>query len=149
MSNTSRLPVGAIKVAYDIKSVSVNGTNQPVMVFRMLQDGVAVPFNTPSASKTELWDNFMGAPSVYFVFSVPQDGIAAPADFNATVNGYLRSIWNGTSSGAGKGTLSGPDASGYYDPVTTRFIEATRLLRAQRSVPDGCFERRSANGAAP
>lgn len=42
-----------------------------------------------------------------------------------------------------------PDASGYYDPVTTRFIEATRLLRAQRDVPDGCFERRSANGAAP
>ena len=25
----------------------------------------------------------MGSPSAYFVFAVPQDGIAAPADFNA------------------------------------------------------------------
>lgn len=37
-----------------------------------------------------------------------------------------------------------PDASGYYDPVTTRFMEATALVREKRSVPDGCFERRSA-----
>lgn len=40
-----------------------------------------------------------------------------------------------------------PDASGYYDPVTTRFIEATRLLRERREVPDRCFERRAAAGA--
>ncbi|APR83322.1 Hypothetical protein A7982_08671 [Minicystis rosea] len=37
-----------------------------------------------------------------------------------------------------------PDASGYYDPVTTRFIEATRLVREARDVPERCFERRSA-----
>jgi ribonuclease HII len=34
-----------------------------------------------------------------------------------------------------------PDASGYHDPVTTRFVEATRLIRKTRSVPDACFER--------
>ncbi|MFS8070753.1 MAG: hypothetical protein ACMG6S_30675, partial [Byssovorax sp.] len=39
-----------------------------------------------------------------------------------------------------------PDASGYYDPVTTTFIEGTRLLRGKRDIPDTCFERR---GAAP
>jgi hypothetical protein len=39
-----------------------------------------------------------------------------------------------------------PDASGYYDPVTTRFMEATRLLREKRGVPEVCFERRSAGG---
>ena len=32
----------------------------------------------------------MGAPSVYFVWSVPQDGIAKPADFNASASVYLR-----------------------------------------------------------
>jgi ribonuclease HII len=37
-----------------------------------------------------------------------------------------------------------PDASGYYDPVTTKFIEATRLLRGEREVPAACFERRGA-----
>ena len=117
-SNTSRLPPGAIKVTYDVKSVSVNASNQPVMVFRMLQNGTRQDFNNP-ATKTEIWDNFIGSPSVYFVFSVPQDGIAAPADFNATVNGYLRSLWNGTASGPGKGTLSGPDADGYYVATLT------------------------------
>ena len=38
-----------------------------------------------------------------------------------------------------------PDASGYYDPVTTRFIEATRLARGERDVPASCFERRGAS----
>ena len=36
-----------------------------------------------------------------------------------------------------------PDASGYHDPVTTRFIDATRLSRKKRALPDECFERRA------
>jgi ribonuclease HII len=36
-----------------------------------------------------------------------------------------------------------PDASGYHDPVTTRFIEASALVRRQRRVEDACFERLS------
>jgi ribonuclease HII len=36
-----------------------------------------------------------------------------------------------------------PDASGYHDPVTTRFVEATRLSRKRRALPDECFERRA------
>jgi OmcA/MtrC family decaheme c-type cytochrome len=93
------------------------------MVFRILQNGSRTDLKVfdpaqPIATQ-EIWDNFMGSPSVYFVFSVPQDGIAAPADFNATVNSYLRSLWNGTASGAGKGTLTGPDASGYYTATLT------------------------------
>jgi OmcA/MtrC family decaheme c-type cytochrome len=117
-SNTSRLPPGAIKVSYEIQSVSVNASRQPVMVFRILQNGARQDFNSP-ATKSEIWDNFMGSPSVYFVFSVPQDGIAEPADFNATVNGYLRSLWNGTAAGAGAGTLTGPDGNGFYTATLT------------------------------
>jgi ribonuclease HII len=37
-------------------------------------------------------------------------------------------------------------ASGYHDPVTQRFVEATRLLRTHREVPDQCFERRKLDG---
>lgn len=122
-SNTSRLPAGAIKVSYDIKSVSVNASSQPVMVFRLLQNGVRADFNTFDATKPvtsqEIWTNFFGSPSAYFVFSVPQDGIAAPADFNASVSGYLRSIWNGKATGTGAGTLTGPDANGYYTVTLT------------------------------
>ncbi len=34
-----------------------------------------------------------------------------------------------------------PDASGYHDPVTTRFIDASALTRKKRNVPDVCFVR--------
>jgi OmcA/MtrC family decaheme c-type cytochrome len=117
-SNTSRLPAGAIKVTYEIQSVSLNAGRQPVMVFRMLQDGARVDFNAPG-TKPEIWDNFFGSPSVQYVFSVPQDGVAGRTDFNASASGYLRSIWNGTSSGTGQGTLSGPDPNGFYTVTLT------------------------------
>ena len=32
-------------------------------------------------------------------------------------------------------------ASGYHDPVTTRYIAATTLVRRERQIPDDCFER--------
>jgi ribonuclease HII len=36
-----------------------------------------------------------------------------------------------------------PNASGYHDPVTARFVDATRLARKNRALPDDCFERQS------
>jgi ribonuclease HII len=42
-----------------------------------------------------------------------------------------------------------PDASGYHDPVTAAFIEATALSRRRRKLPDECFERRALEPAAP
>jgi len=125
-SNASRLPAGAIKVSYDVKSVSVNASRQPVIVFRILQNGARKDFNAfatatvnPASGQKEIWDNFMGSPSAYFVWSVPQDGNAAPSDFNASASGYLRSIWAGTATGTGAGTLSAPDADGYYTVTLT------------------------------
>ena len=45
----------------------------------------------------------------------------------------------------------GPDAnggpSGYNDPVTARFVEATALVRTKRRVPKSCFERERAGDA--
>jgi OmcA/MtrC family decaheme c-type cytochrome len=118
--NQNNLPEGAIKITWDLQSVSRNASKQPVMVFRLLQNGARADFNTYSATgKTEIWDNFFGSPSLYFVFAVPQDGITAPADFNASVSSYLRSVWNGSATGTSKGTLTGPDASGYYTATLT------------------------------
>jgi OmcA/MtrC family decaheme c-type cytochrome len=121
-SNVNNLPAGAIKVTYDVSSVSRNASKQPVMVFRLLQNGVRTDFNrfeTPATSDKEIWANFMGSPSVYFVWAVPQDGITAPADFNASASGYIRSLWNGMASDTGAGTLTGPDANGYYTATLT------------------------------
>ncbi len=41
-------------------------------------------------------------------------------------------------------TLDGlPDASGYHDPITTTFVDATKLLRRRTKIPADCFERRA------
>jgi hypothetical protein len=37
-----------------------------------------------------------------------------------------------------------PEASGYHDPVTTRFIAATELVRKRAGIDAECFERRAA-----
>lgn len=36
-----------------------------------------------------------------------------------------------------------PDASGYHDPVTERFVQATALARNRQKIPEDCFERRA------
>ncbi|WP_341677459.1 OmcA/MtrC family decaheme c-type cytochrome [Niveibacterium sp. SC-1] len=121
-SNSNRLPEGAIKVSYDIKSVSLDGARHPLIVFRMLQNGQAVNLNTFNSSLPvagqEIWNNFAGSPSAYFVFAVPQDGIAAPADFNASASAYIRNVWNGVVA-ANVATMTGPDAGGYYTVTLT------------------------------
>jgi hypothetical protein len=47
----------------------------------------------------------------------------------------------------GYGEASAELASGYHDPVTDRFVEATALVRKKRKVPDTCFERTPADAA--
>ncbi|HEY2560412.1 MAG TPA: OmcA/MtrC family decaheme c-type cytochrome [Caldimonas sp.] len=125
-ASVGRVPAGAIAPTYDVQSVSRNASKQPVIVFRWLQNGTPVPINAfataainPATGQKEMWDNFMGSPSAQFVFAVPQDGIAQPADFNASASGYLRKIWDGTATGSGAGTLTGPDAGGFYTVTLT------------------------------
>jgi OmcA/MtrC family decaheme c-type cytochrome len=123
-ASVNRLPTGAIKVTYDVWSVSRDVNKNPVMVFRLLQNGVRKDLNdfttavvNPATGQKEIWDNFMGAPSVYFVWSVPQDGIAKPQDFNATGSRLLRTLWAGGPSAGGK--LEGPNVNGYYTATLT------------------------------
>jgi OmcA/MtrC family decaheme c-type cytochrome len=68
---------------------------------------------------TELMPNFVGSPSVYFAFAVPQDGNATPSDFNASASGYIKKIWDGSATGTGAGTMTGPDSMGYYQITLT------------------------------
>jgi len=118
----SYVPPGANVITYNVKSVdAVLDTSvtpnvlRPQITFKLLRDGANAVFQDfATGMYSELLPNFVGAPSVYFAFAVPQDKIAAPADFNASASGYLRSIWNHTATGTGAGTLSGPDADGYY-----------------------------------
>ena len=42
-----------------------------------------------------------------------------------------------------------PEASGYHDPVTARFVDGSALSRKKKQLPDACFERRATSRAAP
>src|SRR4029077_8879758 len=37
----------------------------------------------------------------------------------ASASGYLKNIWSGSATGSGAGTLTGPDANGYYTVTLT------------------------------
>jgi OmcA/MtrC family decaheme c-type cytochrome len=110
--------VGAAQLSYAVKAVSRDANKNPSIVFQILNGGKPVVFNDPAAA-TEIMDGFVGSPSVYFAFALPQDGVAAPADFNATASGYIKTIWNGTATGTGAGTITFDAASGYYTITLT------------------------------
>ncbi len=130
------IPPGAYATKYVIQSVGLSTANHPKMVFKLQQslNGTAaytdVDFGTPGAGKTELIDNFVGGPSAYFVWAMPQDGIAAPADFNASASCYIKNAWNGTAtSGTSACTLSAKDGSGFYTVEMTNItIPATAKM---------------------
>jgi OmcA/MtrC family decaheme c-type cytochrome len=127
MAQGDYLPAGAAQFQYVIKSVGTwadtsgdAGTvNRPSITFKLqtLQGGdggtwTDVVFNAPvSGSTVELMANFIGSPSVYWVWSVPEDGITAPSDWNASTSVWVRDALN---SVAKTGTLTGPDSNGYY-----------------------------------
>lgn len=120
------VPPSAIAITYDVKTVdtvadTVTPTiKRPRITFKLKANGTDVVFQTFAAgSVTELMPNFVGSPSVYFAFAVPQDGIASPTDFNASASGYIKTIWDGSATGQGAGTMTGPDAMGYYQITLT------------------------------
>lgn len=125
---TGYVPPGAKALTYEVNSVGLDNARHPQIVFRVLMaDPNAAPpvapapvtFQTFGGGATELIPNFVGSPSAYFVYALPQDGVTAPADFNVSASGYIRNIWNGTASGAGAGTLTGPDGNGFYTVTLT------------------------------
>lgn len=116
--NNPTVPAGAVNFTYELSSVTANASNQPVVVFRILADGAPVTFG---AAGTTLLTGFTGSPSFLVAYAQAQDGIAAPVDFNnrgkaagqpASIS--ITSLWDGTN-----GTLTGPDASGYYTATLT------------------------------
>lgn len=59
------------------------------------------------------------------------------------VGKYVRELSMGRIADYYAPNLATPcSPSGYHDPVTNRFVAATRKLRAQRKIPDDCFIRR-------
>ena len=114
--NNPGVPEDAVNFEYVIEDVTVNASDQAVVVFRILADGTPVTFNTFAPGGTTLLDGFTGSPSFLVAYTLPQDGVTTPVDYNqlgrsagqpASVS--ILNVWNGT-----QGSLSGPDGSGNY-----------------------------------
>jgi hypothetical protein len=128
------VPPGAGVITYVVQNVTTwtdnstpTPTTRPQITFKFQLNGADVVLPNP-ATATEMIPNFVGSPSAFFAWAVPQDGIAAPADFNAQGSAYIRNIWNGTGACSnvpaslgppvvtptGAANLTGPDANGFY-----------------------------------
>ncbi len=114
VASQANLPAGAAKFTYQMTSVSVNATTgNPTVVFKILNNGTPVTFNAQGSP--EMLTGFgLTGPNIYIAFAVPQDGITAPADFNASASSSVVNLWNGST-----GTLTGPDSGGNYTAVIT------------------------------
>jgi len=131
------VPVGASVITYEMPAtgaISLNTDGNPVITFKIKKDGVDVAFDAASYNAgtfdAELMGTaFVGSPSVYAVWALPQDGITSPADFNGSASAYLRNLWNGTATTTFKingvdttvpvGTISQTPSGGYYTVTLT------------------------------
>jgi len=138
---------GMSAISYDLKSITLNASRQPVFTFKITKDGAAVTsFAVPTVVSNvgnlssidtckdtykvsniglaaidpayEPIAGFAGGPTFYVAYAVPQDGITAPADFNNYQSASLASLL--VASGYPKaGTITGPDSSGYFTATLT------------------------------
>jgi OmcA/MtrC family decaheme c-type cytochrome len=120
---------GVAKFAYELSSVTVNASRQPVIKFQIKKDGTAVTalatpttvVNTSGSTVVsptyEPIANFAGGPSLYVAYAVAQDGISAPADFNAYSSVSLTNLL--VAGSLNQGTITGPDTDGFWTATLT------------------------------
>jgi OmcA/MtrC family decaheme c-type cytochrome len=97
------VPDGLVNFEYVVESVTVNANNQAVVTFHINKDGEPLNLSTiPPAG-------FSGGPSFLVAYALPQDGLAAPADYNQLGRSAAQPATVSLSSLAG--TLTGtPDS---------------------------------------
>jgi decaheme c-type cytochrome, OmcA/MtrC family len=114
---------GLKNISYEIKSAAVNATtNNTTVVFRVLVDGAPATFKAPAAAMANPLDGFTGAPSfllAYATDATATDGISTPADYTNAGNKQAQAISVSIANlldtaKATDGSLSAPDANGYY-----------------------------------
>ena len=82
-------------------------------------------------------------------FEIDADTRHLPVALASMLGKYVRELWMARQNRFYRthdDTLD--EVSGYHDPVTRRFVEATALLRQRLRVDDACFLRKSARGLA-
>jgi len=140
------VPKGLTNFTYQISSATqtTSGGNVTI-VFRIMKetDGstpVPVVFEAATTPMSAPLLGFTGSPSFQLAWAMQQDGIAAPADFNnllaadgapSSSNYQPRSVSIAalldTAKSLTDGTLSAPDANGYY---TATIVGGSRIFPA-------------------
>ena len=145
---------GVAEIAYEIGTVSLNASRQPVVTFKITKNGAPVTaFATPklvvNTSGATVLDptfepiaGFASGPSIYVAYSVPQDGIAAPADFNVTSSVSLSSLLapnTGTTVAKGTnintGSLTYDATSGFWTATMKNSAPSTSATALPITVP--------------
>jgi OmcA/MtrC family decaheme c-type cytochrome len=137
---------GVASISYEIKSVTV-ASDKPSIKFRILMtDGT--PIKTFNTTGTQPIAGFSGGPALYVAFAVPQDGITAPADFNASVSAKLAEFLVGTKATISSattpgavGTVTTADPDGYFTVTFNSAIPSTAKLVTGAMI--GTFTQRS------
>ncbi|MHB8872759.1 MAG: OmcA/MtrC family decaheme c-type cytochrome [Myxococcaceae bacterium] len=147
--NNPATPSGAYNFTYEIKSVTVNASNQPVIEFRVQRSvspsttkenlTLATILTAPGgATLADGGSVLTGSPSFLLAYAQAQDGVSAPIDYNnlgrpaaqpATV--ALNTLYAADGGAGTKGSLSAPDTNGYYTAtLTTDSFPVGSTLRA-------------------
>jgi OmcA/MtrC family decaheme c-type cytochrome len=153
--NNPELYPGAKKVEYEIASVTVNASRQPIVKFRVLVDGAPLNLKALPTGIT------IGGINMRLAWSAPMPApqnpangpaIAAPLDWNNFGSTSGRTYWNNTvnmnigaydqppavnfSTAGVIASFAGPDAQGYFttaagiNPAAPLAYPATTKLRA-------------------
>jgi ribonuclease HII len=78
-------------------------------------------------------------------FEIDADQGHLPVAFASMIGKYVRELWMERQNAFYRPHLAAAaDVSGYHDPLTRRFIDASRALRTELAIDDACFVRRSA-----
>ena len=149
--HNSTVVSGVSAISYDIKSVTLNASSQPVITFKITKDGSAVTtLATPTlvtnaagsqvvSPSYEAIANFAGGPSLYVMYAVAQDGIAAPADFNGRVSASLTNMLLASGTLKAGTCTTTADANGYFTATLTGTAAAPIVIPAGAKMVTGAI----------
>lgn len=132
---------GLATFTYEISSATATGSDVAIK-FRIMKNGTAATLATPAATITQTVAGFTGAPSFLLAWTMTQEGITTPSDYNnlaaADGNPVASNYQPPTVSiatlldtdNAATGNITGPDGSGYYTATILGKFPAGAKMRS-------------------